>query len=111
LSISWQLTLVALGIIPVSMIFVVVLVRFSQKHFGNQQKYLGSLNGHVEEIYGGHVVMKAFNGEKKALEQFDAENVKLAESARKAEFLSGLMMPVMMFVGNLGYVVICIIGA
>lgn len=111
LTISWQMTLIAVVTVPVSMAIVIVLVKFSQKHFVRQQQFLGSVNGHVEEMYGGHVVMKAFNGEKQALEQFDSENVQLAASARKAEFFSGLMMPVMGFVGNLGYVVICIVGA
>ncbi len=111
LTISWQLTLIAIVMVPVSLILIIAMVRVSQKYYRNQQRYLGSVNGHVEEMYGGHVVMKAFNGEKRALEQFEAENIKLAESARKAEFFSGLMMPIMMIVGNLGYVAICIVGA
>lgn len=111
LTISWQLTLIAIVMVPVSLVCVIALVKVSQKHFRNQQKYLGAVNGQVEEIYGGHQVMKAFNGERKALERFDAENEKLAASAQKAEFFSGLMMPVMMFIGNLGYVVICMVGA
>jgi len=111
LTISWQLTLIALVMVPVSMFLVIALVRVSQKHFRNQQKFLGLVNGQVEETYGGFLVMKAFNGEQKALKRFDAENGKLADSAKKAEFFSGLMMPVMMFVGNLGYVAVCIVGA
>ena len=111
LTISWQLTLVALCIIPVSLIFVTSIVKVSQKHFKGQQKYLGTVNGQVEEMYGGHVVTKAFNGEEKALENFDRENDKLYNAGWKAQFLSGLMQPIMGFVGNLGYVVICIIGA
>lgn len=111
LTISWQLTLVALCIIPVSLIFVSIIVKFSQKHFKNQQKYLGSVNGQIEEMYGGHLVTKAFNGEKKALEDFDKENDKLYNAGWKAQFLSGIMQPAMNFVGNLGYVVICIVGA
>ncbi|WP_349256546.1 ABC transporter ATP-binding protein [Paenibacillus sp.] len=111
LTISWQLTLIALVMVPVSMFLVIALVRVSQKHFRNQQKFLGLVNGQVEETYGGFLVMKAFNGERKALERFDAENEKLADSAKKAEFFAGLMMPVMMFVGNLGYVAVCIVGA
>jgi len=111
LSISWQLTIIALVIVPVSMVLVIILVKISQKHFRNQQTYLGSVNGHVEETYSGHMIIKVFNGERKALAAFDAENEKLAVSARKAEFFSGLMMPVMMFVGNLGYVAVCIVGA
>ncbi|PZD95031.1 ABC transporter ATP-binding protein [Paenibacillus sambharensis] len=111
LTISWQMTLIAIVMVPVSLVLVATLVKLSQKHFVSQQQYLGRVNGQVEEIYGGHVVMKAFNGEQKALEAFDTDNEKLAASAKKAEFLSGLMMPVMQFVGNLGYVVICIVGA
>ena len=111
LSISWQLTLVALCIIPVSLVFVMVIVKFSQKHFKDQQNYLGSVNGQVEEMYGGHLIVKAFGREKETLEGFDAENQKLYSSGWKAQFLSGLMMPVMNFVGNLGYVVICMAGA
>jgi len=111
LTISWQLTLIAIVMVPVSLFLIIAMVRVSQKYYRNQQSYLGRVNGHVEEMYGGHVVMKAFNGEKRALEQFEAENIKLAESARKAEFFSGLMMPIMMIVGNLGYVAICIVGA
>ncbi len=111
LSISWQLTLVALCIIPVSLVFVMVIVKFSQKHFKDQQNYLGSVNGQVEEMYGGHLIVKAFVREKETLEGFDAENQKLYSSGWKAQFLSGLMMPVMNFVGNLGYVVICMVGA
>ncbi len=109
--ISWQLTLVALCMIPFSVGFTMLVVRVSQKHFKNQQKYLGTVNGHVEEIYGGHVVIKAFNGEERALEEFDEENDKLYHSAWRAQFLTGLMMPIMALIGNLGYVVICIMGA
>ncbi len=111
LSISWQLTLVALCIIPVSLVFVMVIVRFSQKHFMDQQNYLGSVNGQVEEMYGGHLIVKAFGREKETVEAFDKENEKLWSAGWKSQFLSGLMMPVMNFVGNLGYVVICMVGA
>ena len=111
LSISWQLTLVALCIIPVSLAFVMVIVKFSQKHFKAQQNYLGSVNGQVEEMYGGHLIVKAFGREKETVEDFDRENEKLYSAGWKSQFLSGLMMPVMNFVGNLGYVVICMVGA
>ena len=111
LSISVKLTLIALLIIPISMIFIIGVVKKSQKYFQGQQKYLGRVNGHIEEMYGGHVVVKAFNKEEKSLETFDKENDKLYESAWKSQFLSGLMMPIMSFVGNIGYVVICIVGA
>lgn len=111
LTISWQLTLVALCIIPVSLVFVTVIVKLSQKHFKGQQKYLGTVNGQVEEMYGGHVIVKAFGREKETVENFDQENEKLFNAGWKAQFLSGLMQPVMGFVGNLGYVVICMVGA
>lgn len=111
LTISWQLTLVILCILPISFVLVLLIVGKSQKHFTNQQKYLGRVNGHVEEMYGGHLVMKAFNGEKKSIEQFDKENDKLVVAGWKSEFLSGMMMPLMSFVGNIGYVAVCIMGA
>ncbi len=111
LTISVKLTLISLLVIPFSLIFVLLIVKKSQKYFQGQQKYLGRVNGHIEEMYGGHIVVKAFNGEEKSLEKFDTENDKLYESAWKSQFLSGLMMPIMNFVGNIGYVVICIVGA
>jgi ATP-binding cassette subfamily B protein len=110
ISISWQMTLVALLIIPLSMVVVVLIVRQSQKYFKQQQDYLGHINGHVEEMFGGHLVMKAFNGEEKSIERFDGFNDTLHSSAWKSQFLSGLMMPIMNFVGNLGYVGIAILG-
>ncbi len=110
LTISWRMTLVALGIIPLSIILISVIVKYSQKYFKQQQDYLGNVNGHVEEMYGGHVVMKAFNGEKDSIEKFDKLNEKLYGAAWKSQFLSGLMMPIMRWVGNLGYVAISILG-
>ena len=109
-SISWMMTLVSLLIIPLSMGIIALVVSQSQKYFKQQQDYLGHVNGHVEEMYGGHVVMKAFNGEAKSVEMFDGINNTLYGSAWKSQFLSGLMMPVMTFIGNLGYVVVCILG-
>ena len=109
-SISWMMTLVSLLIIPLSMGIIALVVSQSQKYFKQQQDYLGHVNGHVEEMYGGHVVMKAFNGEAKSVETFDSINNTLYGSAWKSQFLSGLMMPVMTFIGNLGYVVVCILG-
>ena len=109
-SISWEMTLIALCTIPVSLIFIMVIVRHSQKYFKAQQEYLGHVNGHVEELYGGHVVMKAFNGEESSVREFDKHNDTLYKSAWKSQFLSGLMMPVMQFVGNVGYVAVCILG-
>lgn len=105
------MTLIIIITVPVSMVIVRNVVKLSQPHFRKQQKYLGTVNGHIEEMYGGHLVLKAFNGEKRAIEEFDELNEQLAENARKAEFLSGLMMPLMGFIGNLGYVVVCIVGA
>lgn len=105
------MTLIIVITVPFSMVIVRNVVKLSQPHFRKQQKFLGAVNGHIEEMYGGHLVLKAFNGEKRALEEFDELNVQLAENARKAEFLSGLMMPLMGFIGNLGYVVVCIVGA
>ncbi|MBQ3602686.1 MAG: ABC transporter ATP-binding protein [Clostridia bacterium] len=105
------MTLIIVITVPFSMIIVRNVVKLSQPHFRKQQKFLGAVNGHIEEMYGGHLVLKAFNGEKRAVEEFDELNEQLAESARKAEFLSGLMMPLMGFIGNIGYVVVCIVGA
>lgn len=111
LSISWQLTIVALLIVPVTLILTMLLVKISQKHFARQQKYLGTVNGHVEEMYGGHVVVKAFGGEQESIDEFEAENVKLYKAGWKSQFLSSLMQPVMGLIGNIGYVAICILGA
>ncbi len=86
------------------------MVKRSQPFFRQQQEYLGHVNGHVEEMYGGHVVVTAFNGEEKSIETFDELNEKLYNSAWKSQFLSGMMMPLMNFVGNLGYVGICVLG-
>lgn len=109
-TISWQMTLVALGIIPVSMILILVIVKKSQKYFKQQQDYLGNVNGHVEEMYSAHLVMRAFNGEKKSIEKFEVLNDKLYVSAWKSQFLTSIMMPLMNFVGNLGYVAVSILG-
>jgi ATP-binding cassette, subfamily B, multidrug efflux pump len=110
LTISWQMTLVALTMLPVSFGVIGLIVSKSQVFFKRQQDYLGHINGHVEEMYGGHIVMKAFNGEAKSVEQFDQINGTLYDSAWKSQFLSGLMFPIMNFVSNLGYVAICILG-
>ena len=109
-SISWQMTLVAICIVPLSFIMVVLVVKKSQKHFSEQQTYLGHINGHVEEMYSGHNVVKAFNGEQASFKTFDHYNDTLYSSAWKSQFLSGLMMPMMNFIGNLGYVAVCILG-
>lgn len=109
-TISWQMALVALCVVPLSFAFIILVVKKSQKHFNAQQEYLGKVNGHVEEMYGSHMVMKAFNGEEDSVKAFDKYNDKLYSSAWKSQFLSGLMMPVMSFIGNLGYVAISILG-
>lgn len=110
LSISVSMTLVSLVIIPMSLVFIMIVVKKSQKHFKSQQEYLGHTNGHVEEIYSGHTIMKAFNGEEKAIAEFDELNDTLYNSAWKSQFLSGMMMPIMAFIGNLGYVMVAIMG-
>lgn len=109
-SISWLLTLVALCIIPASMTLIMVIIKRSQKYFKEQQVFLGHINGHVEEMYGGHIVMKAFNGEKKSVEKFDKLNDNLYGTAWKSQFLTGMMMPIMNIVGNIGYVAVCVLG-
>ena len=111
LSISPQMTLIAILILPVSVILVLLVVRFSQRYFKDQQSYLGVVNGQVEEIYSGHNVVKAFNREEAVLADFSQANNRLFESAWKSQFLSGLMMPVMTFVGNLGYVAVAVVGS
>ena len=110
LSISFTMTLIALFIIPVSMLIVVAIVKRSQKHFRNQQKFLGYVNGHIEEMYSGHLVVKTYNGEEKSAETFRKFNDQLYNTAWKSQFLSGLMMPVMRIVGNIGYVAVCVVG-
>lgn len=110
LTISWQMTLIALLVLPLAGGIVMLIVGQSQKYFTQQQDYLGHVNGHVEEMFGGHLVVKAFNGEERSIEQFDGLNNTLYDSAWKSQFLSGLMMPIMRFVGNLGYVAIAIMG-
>jgi len=110
-SISWVMTLVALLMLPFSLGIIGFIMSKSQKHFDNQQHYLGEVNGLVEENYGAHTIVKAFNGEKEALDSFEESNTTLYNAAWRANFLTGLMMPMMNFVGNLGYVVICVIGA
>lgn len=110
LSISVRMTLVAVLVLFVSMGLIVTVVKKSQKYFSQQQKSLGNLNGHIEEIYAGHNVVQIFNGEKEAIEKFRLINDKLYGSAWKSQFLSGMMMPIMSFVGNLGFVCVCLLG-
>ncbi|HDR7567527.1 TPA: ABC transporter ATP-binding protein [Bacillus mycoides] len=110
LSISWQMTLVALLILPVSMILIMAVVKRSQKYFKSQQEYLGHVNGQVEEIYSGHNIVKAFNKEEEEVKKFENVNDTLYHSAWKSQFLSGMMMPIMTFIGNIGYVAVSILG-
>lgn len=109
-TISWEMTLISLIILPISGIIVKKVVEKSQKHFKNQQDYLGEVNGQVEENFGGLTIVKAFNGEKKAQEKFSKSNEILYKSAWKSQFLSGLMFPVMNFIGNVGYVAVAVVG-
>ena len=109
-SINWVMTLVALLIIPVSLGLISVVVKKSQRYFKSQQEYLGHVNGQVEEVYSGHNIVKAFNSEEREINKFNDLNDTLYKSAWKSQFLSGLMQPIMMFVGNLGYVLVSIIG-
>ena len=109
-SISWQMSLVALLVLPVAGGVITLIAKSSQKQFLRQQAQLGELNGHIEEMYGGHQVMRVFNGQKKSLAKFSRINNQLQESAWKAQFLSGLIYPIMNFIGNIGYVVMAILG-
>lgn len=110
LSISPLMTLIALLILPISMGLISLIVKKSQKYFKSQQEYLGHINGQVEEVYGGHNIVKVFNKEGDVIQTFDDTNEILYQSAWKSQFLSGMMMPVMQFVGNLGYVGVSILG-
>lgn len=111
LTISPLMTLIVLVILPVSMIFVMVVVKISQKHFRAQQRYLGEIDGQIEETFSGHTVVRAFNQEARIKKVFDRTNEKLYEAAWKSQFLSGLMHPIMNFVGNLGYVSVAVAGS
>ena len=110
LSISPLMTLIALIILPISMGLIALVTRKSQKYFHAQQEYLGHINGQVEEVYGGHLVVKAFNHEKETIDEFERTNRILYNSAWKSQFLSGMMQPFMMFVGNLGYACVALTG-
>ncbi|MDD8048960.1 MAG: ABC transporter ATP-binding protein [Thomasclavelia sp.] len=110
LTISWQMTIIAFLVLPVSMIFITMVTKKSQKHFEKQQNSLGDVNGHIEEMYGAHNVVKAFNDEEKSVEEFEKYNNDLYNAAWRSQSLSGLMMPISQFVGNLGYVGVCIVG-
>ena len=110
LSISPQMTIIAVCVLPVSMLLISIVMKRSQKYFAKQQQALGDVNGHIEEMYGGHNVVKAFNGEEASVKQFNEYNDSLYESAWKSQFFSGLMQPITNFVGNVGYVAVCLLG-
>ena len=110
LSISVTMTIASLIILPISTVIVKKIVTKSQKYFQKQQAYLGHVNGQVEEVYGGHTIVKAFNGEQQEIEKFEKANKELYSSGWKSQFLSGLMHPVMNFIGNVGYVVVAVLG-
>ena len=105
------MSLTAILSILLGFVLMMLLMKTSQKYFLSQQESLGAINGHVEEVYSGHFIVKAYNGENQMREAFETINENLRDSAYKAQFLSGLMMPMMMFIGNLGYVAVCIVGA
>ena len=110
LSIDWIMTLICLLVLPISMIFISLVVGKSQKHFKNQQEYLGHVNGQIEEVFGGQSIVRVFNAEEKVTDAFEKDNEMLYKSAWKSQFLSGLMQPIMNFISNLSYVAIAIIG-
>ncbi|MFA6393723.1 MAG: ABC transporter ATP-binding protein [Patescibacteria group bacterium] len=110
LLISWQMTLVSLILVPLSFVLIGLIIKKSQRYFKAQQDSLGEINGHIEEMYAGHNVMRVFNGEQQSIHKFKKINTELYGSAWKSQFLSGLMMPIMTFVGNLGFVGVSVIG-
>jgi ATP-binding cassette subfamily B protein len=110
LTVSWSLTLIALCFFSLSVLFITLIVRQSQKFFKGQQRSLGRVNGHIEEMFSSHVVVKAFSGEEDSLRTFDGLNRELYSAAWKANFLSGILMPITAFVGNLTYAVVCVVG-
>jgi len=109
-SINWQMSIVGVLVLPVSVLLIGLIMKSSQRFFKDQQKYLGMVNGQVEEMYSNHVIVKAFNGEAQAVENFTQYNDELYNSAWKSQFFSGMMQPIMGFIGNLGYVVVAILG-
>ena len=109
-TINWILTLITLLIVPISMFIVMLIIKCSQRYYLMQQEYLGHVNGHIEEMFAGHNVISLFNGEQKSIDKFSEYNAKLYSSAWSSQFFSGMMMPVMKFVGNLNYVLACVLG-
>lgn len=110
ISISWQLTLIALAILPASLVFIRTIIGRSQRYYQQQQKSLGDINGHVEEMFSNHIIVKTFNGEEDSIRHFNQINQDLYNSGWKAQFMSGLLMPFMHFIGNIGYVAAAIVG-
>lgn len=108
---NWIMTVTAIAAVILGFVIMMVIMNKSQKHFDNQQKYLGKINGHIEETYTGHTIVKAYNGEQQMYEPFKGLNKKLSKSTFMAQFLSGLMMPIMTFVDNIGYVAVIVVGA
>lgn len=111
LTISWQMTLIAVGILPLSFLFINLIVKRSQKYYETQQSSLGEINGHIEEMFSNHAIVKAYNGEDRSIKKFNGINDDLYDSGWKSQFFSGLMMPLMHFVSNLGYVAVAVVGA
>ena len=111
ISISWLMTLASLLVLPLTMGLVTFIIKRSQVYFRQQQEYLGNVNGHVEEMFGGHRVVKAFNGEARSIARFEKYNDTLYNVAWKSQFLSGMIMPIMSFIGNLGYVIVVVVGS
>lgn len=108
---NWIMALTAIGASLIGFIFIVLVMKFSQKHFVAQQNELGNINGHIEEVYSGHDIVNVYNGKRETKEEFDKINNRLYTSGWKSQFLSGLMMPIMNFIGDFGYVAVCVVGA
>ncbi len=110
LSISWQMTLIAVLVLPTSMLLVTLIVKRSQRYYIKQQSALGEIDGHIDEMFSNHAIVKTFNGENKAIKTFNGINAKLYNSGWKSQFWSGLMMPIMQFISNIGYVGVAVVG-
>ncbi len=110
LNISWQMTLIALAVLPLSFVFIKLIIKRSQRYYNTQQTALGEINGHIEEMFANHAIVKAFSGEDRSIDKFNGINSDLYNSGWKSQFLSGLMMPLMHFIGNLGYVAVAVVG-
>jgi ATP-binding cassette subfamily B multidrug efflux pump len=110
LTISWQLTLIAVLVLPISMVLITIIVRRSQRYYTKQQAALGEIDGHIDEMFSNHAIVKTFNGEDQAIKTFNHINVKLHDSGWKSQFWSGLMMPIMQFISNMGYVAVAVVG-